>query len=181
MTTLLSRRRAVLALAVTALVVAGAAACGTQDPATSQSSPAGAAAGSGAQQSTEVTTIGGEKMKVPGDKPTALFFFSVGCGACVGGAKSLAEAGRGLSGKANVLVVDMDPSESPETIRGFLDYIKAPDLPAAIDTGAVLSQRYKVAALSTLIVVDPAGQVTYRATDPGPDKIRTALETAGAR
>ncbi len=38
-----------------------------------------------------------------------------------------------------------------------------------------------VAALSTLIVVDPAGKVTYRATDPGPEAIQAALEKAGAK
>ncbi|EGX57717.1 Redoxin domain-containing protein, partial [Streptomyces zinciresistens K42] len=136
---------------------------------------------SGAQKGTEVTTINDEKITVPGDKPAALFFFSVGCGECAGGAESLAKAGNELNGKANVLAVDMDPAESPQTIRQFLDYIKAPELPAVIDTGAALSQKYKVAALSTLIVIDQAGKVSFRATDPGPEAIQTALEKAGAK
>lgn len=54
-------------------------------------------------------------------------------------------------------------------------------LPTGLLTSAVLSQRYKVPALSTLIVVDPAGKVTFKATDPGPDQIQTALEKPGAR
>ena len=37
-----------------------------------------------------------------------------------------------------------------------------------------------VASLSTLVVVDPAGKVTYRATDPSADQITTALRDAGA-
>jgi thiol-disulfide isomerase/thioredoxin len=181
MTTFLPRRRTLLALAVTAVLAAGATACGAQDTSATKPASASAAQSPGSQQGTEVTTIGDEKIKVPGNKPTALFFFSVGCGECAGGAKSLSTAGKTLNGKANILAVDMDPSESPQTIRQFLGYIKAPELPAAIDTGAALSQRYKVAALSTLIVVDPAGQVTFRATDPGPDQIQTALQKAGAK
>ncbi|MFI8909074.1 mercury transporter [Streptomyces albidoflavus] len=174
------RPRTLLALAVTAALAAGATACGSQ-AATTKPAAADAATSPGAHKGTEITTIGHEKITVPGTKPTALFFFSVGCGECAGGAKSLAAAGKALNGKANAVAVDMDPSESPQTIRQFLTSIKAPHLPAAIDTGAALSQKYKVAALSTLIVVDPAGKVTYRATDPGADQIQTALQKAGAK
>lgn len=181
MTTSPPRRRTLLALAVTAALAAGATACGTRDASAPKPASAGASSSSASQQGTAVTTIGDEKITVPGNKPTALFFFSVGCGECAGGAKSLATAGKALNGKASVLAVDMDPSESPQAIRQFLGYIKAPELPAAIDTGAALSQKYKVAALSTLIVVDPAGKVTFRATDSGPDQIQTALQKAGAK
>ncbi|WP_244502442.1 TlpA family protein disulfide reductase [Streptomyces oceani] len=165
---------------MTAVLAAGATACGNQDTSTTKPA-AGASASFGSQQGTAVTTIGDEKVTVPDNKPTALFFFSVGCGECAGGAKSLATAGKTLNGKANILAVDMDPSESPQTIRQFLGSIKAPELPAAIDTRAALSQRYKVAALSTLIVVDPQGKVTYRATDPSSDQIQTALHKASAK
>jgi hypothetical protein len=84
--------------------------------------------------------------------------------------------------KADFLAVDMDPRESPETVRGFLDHIKAPQLPATIDTGAALSRRFQVAALSTLIVIDPrGGKVTYRATDPTADQIKAELAKVGAQ
>ena len=35
-------------------------------------------------------------------------------------------------------------------------------------------------ALARDVVVDPAGKVTYRATDPSADQITTALRDAGA-
>lgn len=200
MTPLLPRRRTLLALAATA-VIAGATACGTQNTASTSTASIkttspdaaststhvgaptapGTATTSVTTNGTEVTTIGNEKITVPGGKPTALFFFSVGCGECAGGAKALASASSGLNSTANVLAVDMDPGESPQTIQQFLASINAPGLPAAIDTGAVLSQTYQVAALSTLIVVDPAGHVTYRATDPAADAIRTALTHAATQ
>lgn len=175
------RRRTLLALALAAALAAGASACGTENTPAKTTAADSTGKGSVSKDGIEVNTIGDKKIRVPGDKPTALFFFSVGCGECAGGAKSLATAGKELNGTAGVLAVDMDPSESPQTIRQFLDYIKAPELPAAIDTGAALSQKYKVAALSTLIVVDPHGTVTYRATDPGPDQIQAALKKAGAK
>ena len=52
--------------------------------------------------------------------------------------------------------------------------------PAAIDQGATLSQRFDVAALSTLIIVDSDGRVTFRATDPDAETIIGELEKAGA-
>ncbi|WP_425546954.1 hypothetical protein, partial [Catellatospora coxensis] len=66
------------------------------------------------------------------------------------------------------------------TIEGFTEYVEAEHVPAAIDEGAVLSQRFDVAALSTLIIVDADGKVTFRATDPAADTIVAELEKAGA-
>ena len=81
---------------------------------------------------------------------------------------------------AQVLAVDMDPREPTETIQRFMEYVDAVHVPAAIDEGAALSQRFGVAALSTLIIVDSDGQVTFRATDPDADTIVSALHKAGA-
>ncbi|WP_201409496.1 TlpA family protein disulfide reductase, partial [Mycobacterium paraintracellulare] len=126
-----------------------------------------------------LTTIDGQQVSVPGPVPTALFFFSVGCGECAGGGKSFAQAtAQTAPGKAAFLAVDMDPGDSPEAITGFLQQIGAQNLPAVIDRGATLSRTYQVSALSTLIVVDPAGKVTYRGTDPSADKIVAAVAEA---
>lgn len=164
----LGRRAALTLVAVATLSLS---ACGSTEP-TTQADVASTA--------DTVTLLDGTKMAVPAKTPTAMFFFSVGCGECVGGAKSLGEAAREFEDKAAFLAVDMDPSESETTIQQFLDYVEAPELPTAIDTDATLSRRYKVAALSTLIVVDPAGKVAYRATDPSSQQIQDALTEAGA-
>ncbi|MFD4190514.1 TlpA family protein disulfide reductase [Amycolatopsis thermoflava] len=171
---LASRRAAAAAAVVLATAVPMLAACGS-DTAT-PAAPSLAASRPG-----EVATIAGHTVRVPGAKPTALFFFSVGCGECAGGAKSLAQAARAAGGKAEFLAVDMDPSESTQDITGFLKTVDGTDLPAAIDTGAALTQRFGVSALSTLVVVAPSGKVTYRATDPSPQAITTALDQAVAQ
>ncbi|WP_343577666.1 TlpA disulfide reductase family protein [Mycobacterium sp.] len=128
-----------------------------------------------------LTTLAGKAVRVPGSKPTAVFFFSVGCGECAEGAKSFAKAATTVGGKAEFLAVDIDPHDSADAITGFLRSIGSPDLPAAIDKDAVLSRTYQVSAISTLIVVDPAGKVTFRATDPPTDKIEATLTAAGAK
>ena len=55
-----------------------------------------------------------------------------------------------------------------------------PNVPAAIDEGAALFQRFDVAALSTLIVIDGDGKVTFRATEPDAKTITAELVKAGA-
>lgn len=131
-----------------------------------------------------VTSIDAQRISLPAaGKPTAVFFFSVGCGECVGGVRSLGQAAAAAEEAgidAQFLAVDMDPRESTETIQRFMEYVDAVHVPAAIDEGAALSQRFGVAALSTLIIVDSDGQVTFRATDPDADTIVSALHKAGA-
>ena len=128
-----------------------------------------------------VSDIDGATRTIPDGKPAALFFFSVGCGECVGGADSLNKASTALGSSADYLLVDVDPGESKDFINGFRDYIKAPELPAVIDTGATLTTRYKVTSMSTLVVIDAKGDVTFRAIDPSAEKIQAELTKAGAR
>ncbi|MBF6202451.1 TlpA family protein disulfide reductase, partial [Nocardia cyriacigeorgica] len=94
----------------------------------------------------------GASVSVPATKPAALFFFSVGCGECVGGATSLAQAAERVGDKAVFVLVDMDPGESAQTVTGFQDSTGTRALPAVVDTGATLTKRYSVASLSTLVV-----------------------------
>lgn len=81
---------------------------------------------------------------------------------------------------ASFLAVDMDPGESKALIGDFMESVDAEHVPAAIDDGAALSRRFEVAALSTLIVVDADGTVTFRATDPDAATITAELAKAGA-
>ncbi len=173
--TITRTRRATLSVA--GLLLAGSlalTACGNTDatPAADAGTPAA------------VTSIDGQKVSLPATgKPAAVFFFSVGCGECVEGVRSLGEATTAAE-KAGVeaafLAVDMDPGESKETIEGFMDYVEAEHVPAVIDEGAALSRRFDVAALSGLIVVDADGTVTFRATDPDAATITAELAKAGA-
>jgi hypothetical protein len=175
-----SRRRILLgAAAVGSVAALTLTACGTNTEIGGTAS--NASSGGGAHTLTSIT---GRNITLPSaGAPTAVFFFSVGCGECAGGVKSLGQAAtvaRRAGSKAGFLAVDADPGESPATIKGFLKEVDAAQVPTVIDTGAAVSQRYQVAALSTLIVVDGHGKVTYRGTDPSATTITSALRKAGA-
>ena len=158
------------ALMIAALTTTVATACTTTESASTTASAA---------EPVAVTTIDGATVSVPQAKPTAVFFFSVNCGGCVEGMREFGKAADHIGAKASFLAVDMDPSEPKNLITSFLDDVDAEDIAAAIDTGAALSQRFKVPALSTLIVITPDGEVVYRATEPSAEQIVAALEKAG--
>ena len=175
MTTTRTHRRA---LSIAAALAAGSVAltgCGNTNADAAATDPGSPAT---------VTSVDGQQISLPATgEPPAVFFFSVGCGGCVGGVRSLGEAATAADKagtEASFLAVDMDPGESQETIEEFMEYVDAEHVPAAIDTGAALSQRFGVAALSTLIVVDADGNVTFRGTDPSTRTITAELEKAGA-
>ena len=112
-----------------------------------------------------------------------MFFFSVGCGECVNGVRSLGEAATTAENAGTVasfLAVDMDPGESKALIGDFMESVDAEHVPAAMDDAAALPRRFGGAALSPLIVVDADGTVTSRAPAPDAATITAELAKAGA-
>ena len=115
-------RRHHAALSIAAVLAAGSltlTACGNSaDPAT---------AGSGSPAT--VTSVDGQQISLPANgKPTAVFFFSVGCGECVNGVRSLGEAATTAENAGTVasfLAVDMDPGESKALIGDFMESVDA--------------------------------------------------------
>lgn len=117
-------------------------------------------------------------------RPTAILFFSYGCGECVGGGKSLAAARAAVEkagGSAKFLAVDIVPTEKPADVRHFLDQIGGTSLPAVVDTNGALTSRYQVTAPTTALVIDPSGQISYRGHAPSQDQILAALGSSAAR
>lgn len=95
----------------------------------SQPSPAPGAASSAAGSSEAATaftasTLSGEKVPVPGGKPSVVFFFSATCGTCGPGARALAEA-QASTPNANYVAVDIDPT-SPSTSYGSSSPLTTP-------------------------------------------------------
>lgn len=131
-----------------------------------------------------LTSVDGTSIELPAAVPTAVLFFSYGCGECVGGGKSLAAAQAAVEkagGHARFLAVDMVPSENTGDARGFLEQIGSPSLPAVVDTNGVLTSRYQVTALTTVLVIDPSGQVTYRGHAASRDQILAALGASASQ
>ncbi len=177
-----SRRRrlgVVGAVVVTLLVLAVAyTAFGSQPsaPPGAASSPAGS---SKAATAFTATTFPGEKVSIPGGKPSVLFFFAASCVTCGSGAQALAEAQLSVPG-ASYIAVDIDPSESETVVRDFLTDNGAETLAYTRDTDAELAVAFKVNQLSTAIVLDSSGAEVYRVVHPTTSKLRSALAEAGA-
>lgn len=170
-------RRGLAGVAAAVLAAGTLAACGpTAAPSTT--TPAAPHANATATTAATLTTVDGKSIDLPAAAPTAVLFFSAGCGECVGGGKSLAAAHTAVQkagGHAQFLAVDMVPTESAADVGTFLDQVNGTGLPAVVDTNGALTSRYQVSALTTVLVIDPAGQVTYRGHAPSQDQILAAL------
>lgn len=171
-----SRRRwPILAIAAVAIVAAGAVIYTLLSPATGQDLT-GADVGS-----YTATTLAGQQVTVPGGKPSALLFFSASCGSCGPAAQALAQAQNAGAQAANYVVVDLDPNETAEDIRGFLTDNQATTLAVAEDTGQRLSAAYRVTQLTTLVILGPDGQVDTTIVEPTLAQIQSALAQADSR
>jgi hypothetical protein len=179
--TLIPARRTAAALVVaTATAAALLTGCGGPSTAPQASSTSTAPkASSPAGNVAEVTTVAGQRIRIPEGKPAAMFFFSVDCGNCVAGGKAFAEASRSAAGSADFIAVDLNPSESAEKINGFLAQVDGAQLPAVIDTGAALTGRVQVGGPTTVVVVDASGAVTDRTHEPTAQAITAAVKKAG--
>jgi len=107
-------------------------------------------------------------------------FFSVECGSCGPESGVLAQAQEANPNAANFVVVDVAPAETPATITSFLTQNHAATMAYAIDTNAHLIAAYHIQALSTAVVLNPAGKVVFSRVDPSAAVIRTVLKKAAA-
>lgn len=158
------RPRSVVAIAVLLAALAGCASQTSRDPAPVQSI-----------EPRTVSTVAGERVRVPGQQPTVMLFFTPGCASCEDAARAVASASQPAASDARFLAIDLDPSGDPETINRFLARVGGQDLPAAVDRDSQLTQTFDVNALGTVVIVNPDGTVSYRAIEPSTDQIVEAL------
>lgn len=130
-------------------------------------------------------TTDGAVVRVPNARPSVLLFISLGCADCAASAQSMARAARvaraarSLPDRATFLAVDLDPAVSASNVRDFLDSVGAKGLPVTINSDGTLLHKYRVTVLSSVLIIDPAGKVVYRAVNPSANAITRALSTAG--
>lgn len=125
-------------------------------------------------------TLSGQQVSVPGGKPSVVYFFTVNCGTCGPDAGALAKLQQSTPG-ANFAAVDLDPNETVEDVRGFLDSNQANGLAYTIDTDGRLISDYKIRQIGVAVVLDAAGNEVFRGYKPTTAQIQTALTEAGAR
>lgn len=125
-------------------------------------------------------TLSGQQVSVPGGKPSVVNFFTVNCGTCGPEAQALAQLQQSTPG-ANFAAVDLDPNETVEDIRGFLDTNQASELAYAIDTDGRLLSGYQIRQIGVTVVLDATGNEVFRGYKPTTAQIQAALTEAGAR
>jgi hypothetical protein len=125
-----------------------------------------------------VRSVTGAAVRVPDGKPTVLFFFTGECGTCYTGAKNLATVLDDTGSRADVVAVELDPSEPAAVLNQFLAAVGNPPFTVVRDDGTLL-RRFRVDALGTTVVLDATGRETFRGVDPPPQEIRRALTAAG--
>ncbi len=155
----MSTRRMMFVLLI-ALLLAG---CGASQKATQSGSTAQSPNTAAGQNGTVVSTVDGRTVEIGGGKPTALFFMAAWCTTCLGEAEAwqaLIEAGKAEG--VTVLAVDVDPSDTRESLQQFRSALKRDPLQWAMDANGELARRYQVARLDTTVVLDGAGKEVYR-------------------
>ncbi len=110
--------------------------------------------------------LDGRKVTLPGTRPTAVFFFAGWCGTCVPEAATLAEVHRRHGANVDIVAVDVDPGDTPETIRQFLEAAGNPGYPVVHDVSGALREAFEVSALDVTVITDRSGKIVYRDSVP---------------
>lgn len=139
-----------------------------------------AAADGGAAPAFSLATLDGQAVSVPAGRPGAVFFTVSSCLSCIAPAKDLAELKGRVGGRADALLVSIDPADSPGALRELGRLIGDPPYPSAIDTSGTLAARYGVTALGTTVVYDRDGALVARLVEPGAGDLAAAFRQAGA-
>lgn len=172
------RRRMLVIAPAVAAVLALATACGEQ-AATPAAGGVPPAAQTGATAPFTATTADGNKVTVPGGKPAVVYFFSASCGSCIEGARAVAQAQKDAPTAADYVAVGLDPGSTDADIRSFLTSADATALAGTPDGQGELMRAYRVQAVSTAIVLNPAGQVVYTGIKPPASEITAAVQKVG--
>ncbi|MGH3679386.1 MAG: TlpA family protein disulfide reductase [Natronosporangium sp.] len=169
------RRTLLVVLAVVAAVGAAAVLYSAFSPSGQPTGGAPNQADAASPATLAARTLDGNKVTVPGNRPSVLFFFSVECGGCGPSAQALAHAQQAVGDKATFVAVDVAGYETETDVTSFLTSYQATTLAYAIDTDSRWIRTYNVNQLSTAVVLDRAGQEVFRAVEPSAEQIRAEL------
>ncbi len=151
-----------------------------------QQGGAGAQVGDLAPQLT-ARAIDGRQVQLPSGRPTAVFFFAGWCGSCVPEAAALGQlqreqAGRQAGRQVDIVAVDLDRTDTAQTIVEFLQAAGNPRYPVVHDRTDAIRAAFDVTSLDVTVITDGAGRIVYRDAVPStPAQLRNALARAGAR
>ncbi len=110
-------------------------------------------------------------------KPAVIFIMAYWCPTCIPEARALKQIHEEYGGRVSILALDVDPSSSPEQLRGFVEWAGNPTYTFGFDRDNTVVQKYRVRSLDTTIIVDGAGNIVYRDSYPSSyDTLKAQLE-----
>ena len=102
-------------------------------------------------------------------KVVALYSMAGWCGSCIPEAQSWSKLYPEYKDEGlQVLIVSMDPNDTPQTIEGFRQAGGIGSLPWAIDETGEVSRSLDIRALDSTVIVDREGRIVYRDSAPTP-------------
>ncbi len=127
-----------------------------------------------------LTTLEGDEFNLAEKRGevVALFFTAGWCDSCIPEAQAWSGLyptyeGRGL----DLLMVSIDPNDTPQTIEGFQRKSGIQPLPWAIDKTGEVSRSLNVGALGSTVIVDREGRIAYRdASETDAETLQRELE-----
>lgn len=114
----------------------------------------------------------------PDAQTNIIFSMAYWCGTCVPEARALAQLQQEYGDQLQVVVVDIDPTSTPERLQEFIfaSALGTDHLIWAMDRDGSFSRSYNIRALDTTIILDRDGKELYRDTYPTPyDTLRNEL------
>jgi len=128
-----------------------------------------------------VSAVTGDGLRIPSaGKPTALFFSAAWCQTCVPEAQAWDRIERSFGDRLSVVVVDADPTDTPDRLAGFIDLVGEPRYPFVLDSDATLARTYELSSLDTTVIINANGTIVFRDGVPTSEAtLRAALERIG--
>jgi len=126
-----------------------------------------------------LTSVEGESVTVPDTNRQATVVFSMAywCGTCIPEAQALARLKGEYSDALRVVLVDIDPSSTPQQLQQFVQAVGPNSLTWTFDSDGNFSRTYGIRALDTTIIWDGNGREVYRDAYPTPyETLRDELE-----
>jgi peroxiredoxin len=126
-----------------------------------------AGTGSGGERTPNfsLATLDGKRFNLKAERGNvvALFFTAGWCNDCIPEARGWSKLypaykGRGL----DLLMISVDPNDTPQTIAGFQSRSGIRPLPWAIDRTGEVSRSLGIRALGSTVIVDREGRIAYR-------------------
>ncbi len=127
-----------------------------------------------------LTTLEGDEFNLADKRGevVALFFTAGWCDSCIPEAQAWSELYPAYEDKGlDLLMVSIDPNDTPQTIEGFQRKSGIRPLPWAIDKTGEVSRSLNVAALGSTVIVDREGRIAYRdASETDSEALERELE-----